>query len=141
MLRSVLAVAAGFAVTVLLVLVTTAVTGLAFGLPMTTSPGAPVTTPGVGYLAVNLLFAIVSALAGGWTTARLSVAHPMLHALVLAAIIFALGIMGARTPQPGQPHWYPWTLALIGPVGILVGAGLVRRRAAQAPGEPTGQAP
>jgi hypothetical protein len=129
MLRTFLAVMAGFAVTVLLVLVTSALAGLAFGLPLTTAPGQPVVQPGAGYLAANLLSAVVAALAGGWTTARLAGRHPMLHAVVLAAIVLSLGVMGARAPQPGQPTWYPWTLAIIGPVGVLAGAALVRRRA------------
>lgn len=131
MLRSVVAVLSGFAVTFLLVMVLAAGAALAFGLPLMVDASQPAPQPGAGYLAANLLISVVAAVAGGWTTARLSAHSPHVHAIALAAFIALMGSLSLRVPQPGQPDWYPWALVIIGPLGVLAG-GMLHRSPASA---------
>jgi hypothetical protein len=61
-----------------------------------------------------LAYRIVYGVAGGYIAARLSPDRPMLHALVLGVVGFALSIAGAvgtwnRGPEFG-PKWYPLAL-------------------------------
>ena len=61
-----------------------------------------------------LAYRIVYGVAGGYISARLSPDRPMLHALVLGVVGFALSIAGAvgtwnRGPEFG-PKWYPLAL-------------------------------
>jgi len=61
-----------------------------------------------------LAYRTIYGVAGGYIVARLSPDRPMLHALVLGVVGFALSIAGAvgtwnRGPEFG-PKWYPLAL-------------------------------
>ena len=128
MARSVGAVLIGFAATMLLVMLTTALAAVAFGAPMVPSPEMPTREPATGYLIANLVGSLLSAVAGGWLAARVAGRHAVEHALALAMVIFVLSLLSLR-PGPGQPAWYPYALMVIGPVGAVIG-GMIRRGSA-----------
>jgi hypothetical protein len=122
-LRSIGAVVAGYAAMVVLVMVSFAVAAKAFKMAPGRAGGDGVTPPR-GYLVFNLVSGLVAAIVGGWVTGCIAQRNMLLHALALALLIAAMGVLSARKPQPGQPQWYPWTITLIGVVGALIGGEL-----------------
>jgi hypothetical protein len=142
MLRSILAVIAGFLVTAIIVMATTALAAMAFGLPMLSTSeataGAPTVTPSTGYLITNLVCSALAAIVGGWTAATIGRRHPMGHAGGLAVLLAVGGAVGVAWPQPGQPTWYPTSLLVIGPLGALFGGFLRQLRDARMQGTRVG---
>ena len=121
-LRTFLALVAGFVTATLGVLVFTAVSVIAFfGGDMTAEPTAP-------YLAFNLAYTLGFAVVGGWVAAHVARERLLLHGFLLAAVMISLSIPSAVEggPQPGQPTWYPWALVLIVGIGAPTGA-LIRQ--------------
>ena len=111
-LRSAGALLTGFVAMAVLVMLTTA----AAVKLLLSQPDCP--TP--LYLAVNLTCGLLSAMAGGWVTARLAPRAPLLHALVLAVV--AVALLLAQPPAGGQPSWYGYAMAGIVAAGLLLGA-------------------
>lgn len=131
MMRSFLAVLAGFLAVALLVMVGVAAATAAFvpgGLASMRKAPAGVTLSST-YLAANLLVSFVAAVLGGWLTARLAPHVPMGHVMGLAALLIAMSIIGAmgETTQATQPEWYTITIAIAGVVGVLAGGWLHTR--------------
>lgn len=126
MVRSILAVIAGFVVMTGLVILFTmlAASVLYPGQPM----GAPV-EPSRGWIAVNLTYSLLAAVAGGWVTAKLARRKRMTHAAVLAVIVLAFSVPGMLgIGSAGQPGGYPLVMVGIGILGVLAGGWLVTRR-------------
>lgn len=127
MARTILAVLAGFLLTMALLTLATMLTTKAF-----------VGTP---QFAARLTLSAAVALLGGYTTALLAGRLPALHALVVAGAIFFLGLMAyAQTANQqqaiGQPRWYTLTLLILTPLCVF-GGGVLRflrvRRASAGP--------
>lgn len=124
MLRNILAPLVGFIVTIFIVSVGIGLAAMLL-LPPPTGGQLPVLTP--AYLAANLLISAVAAVAGGWVAGTIGQRASLLHAGVLAGLMLTLSLIsliaegGAAT---GQPAWYPYAIALIGPLGALGGGWL-----------------
>lgn len=117
MVRSVVAVFAGFLAIVVLVLASAPVIAKLL-LPATAA------RPTGGYLVANLLTGFAFAGVGGWIAAHIAASGPHWHAVVLAALVLALGIMTAAqggAARAGQPPWYGWVLPFVGAAGALLG--------------------
>jgi hypothetical protein len=117
-----LALAAGFAVTVLLGLGLTALTGRL----------APSWTDAAGIqssasLFVLLGFSFLASAAGGYVTAWVATANPLIQVLALALVVLLLSAMSALQARDKYPIWYQLAQVAIAPLGVLVG-GLVRLR-------------
>jgi hypothetical protein len=67
----------------------------------------------------------LAAAAGGYVTAWLSAANPLIHVLVLGIVVLAMGALSALQARGKQPVWYALTLLALTPLGVLAG-GLVR---------------
>ena len=109
LLRSTLAVIAGFAVIFVLSLGTDQ---LFHTLGVYPPWGQPMRETGLNLLALS--YRLVYDTFGCYLTARLAPRHPMRHALVLGGIGFvlsSLGVAGAIAQDLG-PAWYPILLAL-----------------------------
>lgn len=123
MLRSVAAVAAGFALLAIGVMVATRI---AVGLMLP----APDAGPTPAYLAVNLAYSAGLAIAAGYLTAKAAPSAPRAHALVLAGVLLLLGVAGvvgtaaAGASPSGQPGWYPYVMLVLGPAGAILGGSL-----------------
>ena len=84
-------------------------------------------TPTVPYLTANLVWAVASALLGGYTAGRVARRHPVLHGLVvaipfalLAVFNFSKGVGDRRTP-------FVVAYNVLVPLAFILGAFLVSR--------------
>jgi hypothetical protein len=137
MLHAFLALATGFAVTVLLAMGLTAlVARLAPGWAETRSglrklgPHEDELRPagwGPACIFVNLGSSFLAAAAGGYLTAWIAAANPLIHVLVLGMVVLALAALSALQARGRQPVGYQLAQVAISPIGVLAG-GLVRLR-------------
>jgi len=123
MFQSVLSVVVGYLVMAIIVMIGTIALAAAIipgGLSGMRNAQAP-PPPSKGYLYANLALSLVAAVVGGWLTARMAPNAPFTHAAVLAAFVVAMGVVSARNEKARQPSWYPWTIAIVGVAGVLIG--------------------
>jgi hypothetical protein len=121
-LHAFLALAAGFAVMVALTMGLAAV--VARIVPSWVEAEGKVLP---GYAFVNLGSAFLAAAAGGYLTAWVAEANPLIHALALAMVVLALAALSALQSRGKQPVWFALAQVAISPLGVLAG-GLVRLR-------------
>ncbi|MDX1624163.1 MAG: hypothetical protein R3199_09290 [Gemmatimonadota bacterium] len=126
MLRSVVAVVAGF------VVITAVVIAFTFALSALLYPGRPMDAPvepSATWLVLNLVYSLMAALVGGWVAAWIANRSPFAHAVALAvllAVVTLAGSIGGGEPAApsGGPAWYPYLVALLGILGVLLGGRL-----------------
>jgi hypothetical protein len=121
-LHAFLALLSGFAVMVLLVIAMTAL--LTRLVPSWTDAEA---RPQLAYVIVNLGYSFMAAAAGGYVTALVAEANPLIHVLALAMVVLALAALSALQSRGKEPIWYQLCLVAISPIGVLAG-GLTRLR-------------
>jgi len=126
MLRSVAAVLGGFIAMAIVVMVGTmaASATLLPGRLSRMQSGAPAGGVSRRYLIANLAVSLLAAAIGGVLAARIAGSHPMVHVVVLAALVLLMSAVSARGNSADQPSWYPRVIAMIGVGGVLIG-GLV----------------
>ena len=125
-LRSIGAIAAGAIVNVALSLITDLLLEKMGVLPEVGHPA------GSGPLLLATVYRTVYGVLGAYIAARLAPSRPMLHALVLGFIGFALSTLGAvltwnHTDQFG-PHWYPVALVALALPTAWLGGKLYERQ-------------
>jgi hypothetical protein len=121
-LHTFLALAAGFAAVMLVAL------GLRGILQWLAPSFAAVSArPDLGYTIVNLGASFLAGAAGGYATAWVAAANPLIHVLALALIILALAALSTLQSRGKQPIWYLLAELALSPVGAFAG-GLVRLR-------------
>lgn len=124
--RSFLAVLAGLASAVAIVMGATALGVLLF------FGGDFAAAPTPAWLTVNLGYTALAGAVGGWIGARLAPRYPVAHATVIAVVMVAMGSGGEAADRAvGVPAWYGAAVTLLGAGGTLAG-GLVQRRRAGA---------
>ena len=122
-LHAFLAMLAGFATMALLVAIMTALLQ-----KLTPSWVGTPEKPSPGYIFVNLGYSFLAAAAGGYVTAWLAQANPLIHVLALAIAVLLLAALSVLQQRGQQPVWYLLTLVALTPVGVLAG-GFIRLRA------------
>ena len=75
----------------------------------------------------NLGASFLAGAAGGYLTAWVAAANPMVHVLALGLILLALAALSALQMHGQQPIWYQLAQVAVAPMGVLAG-GLVRLR-------------
>ena len=122
-LRTFMALLAGFATMAVLVMGVTA-------LLSRLTPGwvGSEGRPGPGYVFVNLGYSFLAAAAGGYVTAWVADVNPLPLVLGLAVVVLVMGAISALQARGRQPVWYQVALLVISPLGVVAG-GLVRLRA------------
>ncbi|MCI0364475.1 MAG: hypothetical protein L0Y44_13610 [Phycisphaerales bacterium] len=150
MWRAILGVVVGWLSMTFVVGAVFAVTMRAIGAEGVYRPGTYWTTS--TFNAVVMVGSFFGALVGGWVCAL--VAESRKPVQVLAVIVLALGLVGGlwnmSKPDPAppageptfeegrlrgkEPNWFAFTAPLVGAAGVLVGAGLVKRKSAGPPG-------
>lgn len=78
-----------------------------------------------GHAALNIVYSFLAALAGGYVTAIMPSANPLILVLALAIIVLVLGALSALQSRGKQPVWYAITLVAITPAGVMAG-GMLR---------------
>ena len=63
-----------------------------------------------GYIFVNLGYSFLAAAAGGYVTAWVAAANPLIHVLALGIIVLALAALSALQSRGKQPIWYQLAL-------------------------------
>jgi len=126
MVRSVLAVIAGFLVTTMIVMIATVITAqLMFG-EMTEDMLATF-TPTPTYLVINILYGVLAAMIGGYYTAWVARRLPVRHGMALALLILIMGVVTIFVEQQGnQPVWYSYVMPVLGAMGAVMGSRLRR---------------
>jgi hypothetical protein len=117
-----LALMAGFAVMVALVMGLAAL--VARSVPSWAGSEAK---PQASYAFVNLGSSFVAAAAGGYVTAWVAAANPLIHVLALGIVVLALAALSALQSRGKHPVWIQLAQVAISPIGVLAG-GLVRLR-------------
>ena len=121
-LHAFLSLTAGFAAVVLVVLALRGLLQL-----LAPSLAAVDARPGLSYTVVNLGASFLAGAAGGYATAYVAAANPLVHVLALGLIILALAALSALQSRGLQPILYQLAQVAIAPLGVLAG-GLVRLR-------------
>ena len=122
MLKSVLAIVAGWVLTVALVMLSMAVLAIIFygGFAVDIPEGETMSS---SFVFANLATSFIAAMAGGYLTAHLAPRAGLIHAGILAAINLVLSIpMVLAGALDSQPSWYPLAIAIIGVIGVVDGA-------------------
>ncbi|HSI19651.1 MAG TPA: hypothetical protein VK980_17930 [Sphingomonas sp.] len=121
-IRSIGAVAAGIVTVVALS------TGTDFVLEHSILPemNTPAASPRL--LALALAYRVIYGALGGYVTARLAPARPMMHATILGVIGTVLGVLGIVVMWRFGSHWYPIALAVLAVPQTLAGARLAVAR-------------
>jgi NADH:ubiquinone oxidoreductase subunit 6 (subunit J) len=135
-LHTFLALTAGFAVVILLLMALTALVARLVpswtGAESKEQPSSSAAALGraggqPGYAFVSLGSSFLASAAGGYVTAWIAAANPLIHVLALALVVLALAALSALQARGRQPIWYQLTLVALSPIGVLAG-GLVRLR-------------
>lgn len=121
MLRTIVALIAGFAIMAFTILIATVVIALAMGVQRGELP-----TP---FLIVMVVVSALASGLGGYSTASLAQDRPTVHAAILATMIFVQHVYTILFPIEGQESWYVWALAISGPALALAGGQLRERTA------------
>lgn len=122
MLRSVLAVAAGYLLLMAVTLAFSSAAGFVFTLALRGRGDALLAV-------VHLACAGLGGVAGGLATARIAGRAPVAHAAALAALLLTVAVVSVARPAPGiepPPAWYLLTTGVVAGAGALLG-GRVRR--------------
>ncbi len=83
--------------------------------------------PRPAYVAVNLSYSFLAAVAGGYVTAIMPSANPLILVLALAIVVLVLAALSALQSRGKQPVWYQLTLVAITPLGVMAG-GILRMK-------------
>lgn len=124
--RPAIGLLAGIGVSLLVIAIGTVVAGI-FTLR---GPNALTTAFPAGYVWGKLVAATVGALAGGFTTSRITVGRSMYTVVVLALILFVAAAgpaLRGNNAFPNDPTWFPLTLAIVELVGVVIGGAIERR--------------
>jgi hypothetical protein len=117
-----LTLAAGFAVLVLLGM---GLTALAARLVPSWAGAAGQQQPSFAF--VHLGFSFLSGAAGGYVTAWVAAANPLIQVLALALVVLLLAAMSALQSKGKMAVWFLLAQVAISPLGVLAG-GLARLR-------------
>ncbi len=79
------------------------------------------------YIFVNFGSSFLATAAGGYVTAWVAAANPLIHVLALGLVVLALSALSALQSRDKEPIWSQLILVAISPIGVLAG-GLIRLR-------------
>jgi len=81
--------------------------------------------PGPGAVVVQLGSSLLTAAAGGYVTAAVAQANPLIHVLALGIAVLALSALSALQAKGTQPILFQLAMVAISPLGVLAG-GILR---------------
>lgn len=83
--------------------------------------------PGAAYTLAHGGILLLASAAGGWVTAQLSQANPLIHALDLALVMLLIAALTAMQSRGRQPAWYLLLMLPVAPLGIFAGGVIFLR--------------
>jgi hypothetical protein len=129
MLRSVAAVALGFAAMVIIVM-TGLMAWMAARVPggmaamrdrMKAGEAMPVLP--ASYYVYNIALSLVAAVVAGWVTTRIAQRAPTGHLVALGVVVLAMGVVSAKgRGAERQPGWYKLVIPVVGLIGVALSA-------------------
>lgn len=125
MLRSILAIVAGFLVTAVLVVVTDAVMAMLVPslYPDMMAGGRPTPTG----LLINLAYGTLYAVIGGFVMALIARRNLMKHLYWLIGVLVVFGLLNGAMYAAIMPWWYSVGVVVLGIVGYWIGVKLYMR--------------
>lgn len=120
MLRSILAILAGHLTMILGVTSTLAILMFAARDQLPREPG-PFHGP-AWILWVEIVSGLAVAVLGGYVCALVARRRELLHGLVLAGIVLALGLLSAAMESGMKPLWSSIAVTAVGVLGVIAGA-------------------
>ena len=126
MIRSIVAVIAGYTVMAVLVM-------LGFGLIKKLMPEAfptPAAFPVTGVALIIIGLGLIAAIVGGFVSAWIAGQKKLRHGIILGVVVLVLGIISALVSPVEQPLWYNASIILAGVIGVILGA-VLRRESVQ----------
>ena len=120
-LRSILAVIAGFVTLSFMVILLTLIAVNAMGL----KSGPP--TP--GDMVAKVAYSFFASAAAGFVTALAAGVKPLEHAYVLAGIMLVMGVVSYLHYRGTQPVWYQAMMVVVPPLCAIAGAAVCVRSA------------
>jgi hypothetical protein len=111
--RGILAVLAGFVVTL----------GLIRAFSAWSGPVENYATS-MNYFLVSLTSTVLAAVVGGYITALIAGSHEFPHAAGLGFLMIAMSIVSMRQAGAVRPGWYETSVAGCGPLSAMIGAAL-----------------
>jgi hypothetical protein len=122
MLRSVLAVLAGY---LTMVVAVTGTLGFLFLVLNDAFPQTPGPYTGPAYvLVIELFVALLAATCGGYVCALVARRKPLHHAAALVGLMLVLGAVSLVGEAGLKPLWSTLSIVLLSPLGVLAGAWL-----------------
>lgn len=125
MLRSMLAVIAGFAGMTVLVMVGSVAIAAAMipgglrGMRDRMQRGE-MPLPSARIYATNLVMSLIAAIVGGWITLRLAPSSPTNHLIALSVVVLLMGVVSAFAPGGAQQaRWYKLLIPVVGAAGVM----------------------
>ncbi len=116
MLKTVIALIAGFAIMTFTIVVAAVVTA------MLMEPNRFAPTP--AFLAIGVAYSSLAAAFGGYATAALAPDRPSAHTAVLAVMVMVYSASNYLTPRAGQEPFHLALLIVLGPAFALAGGKL-----------------
>jgi peptidoglycan/LPS O-acetylase OafA/YrhL len=120
MVRSVLAIVAGYLVMAIAITVLFAV-----------SFPDPVVNPSNAFMLFSLAYGFLFATLGGYTTAWIARRAEMSHATALAAFAAILGIISMIATTDSEPLWFELASLIVVVVAVLLGGSMRARQVAE----------
>jgi hypothetical protein len=128
LLRSVLAILAGY---VTMVLGVTSTLAILFFVARDALPATPGPFRGPGWvLWLELGCGLAAAVLGGYVCALVARRRELLHAVVLGGFALLLGLIGSGAEAGLKPQWSSIAIAIVGAIGPVLGARLRLRHTA-----------
>lgn len=118
LVRSVVAVVAGFVVMAGIVMLLTPVVARYYHAEDFR------TTMNPGFMMANLAYTAVAAIIGGFVTAWVAGYREIRHASALGLLMIAMSFVSMRTQGEHQPGWYEVVIGGCGPIAAMLGAAL-----------------
>lgn len=82
-----------------------------------------------GFVALTMICSFLAAAAGGYVTAWLAVTRPLHTVLTLAVVVLVIGAITTVQARGTRPAWYQVVLMVVCALGVMAG-GLLRLKVA-----------
>lgn len=124
MLRSILAIIAGYATFAIPIMILFLVW---FGVPDPNN----LPTPSMAFMLFSIVFGFAFAIAGGYVAALIAQRLEMKHAYFLSGVMVVLAVISMFTAAGKEPFWYQLANLIVGVAGVLLGGSIRAGQAAK----------